>query len=221
MDPRQPTMGVIVSRQCPTCGHHEIGYVDENDLFHALKPGDRVQVIPGGVIVPEASQTPPMSAPGPVPTQEEILAELKVWVPEPIRSDKALRLKYGVLVREDMLPSEMSAGLYGIAYRQKLHHMIEEEKFTPLPLIFDRFFGAPHLASGDTIQIIESLMEELDEIQQPIELIQNWLNNKDDESLAKMVQPKTLEELGDEALDDEQLKQELFTLSLESFFEIL
>lgn len=220
MDPTLPTIGMIVSRKCPTCGHHEIGYVDNNDNFHALKPGDMVKVMDGGV-VPETGPVGLEPEPIPAPTPDEILAELTAWVPEPVRSDKALRLKYGVLVRSDMLPKDMSAGLYGIAFRQKLHHLIDEEKLTPLPLIFDRFFGAAHLASGDSIQIIESIMGELDELQQPLELVQDWLDKKDAESLAKLIHPKNLQDLDDDTVDDEQLKQELYTLSLEAFLEML
>jgi hypothetical protein len=220
MDPIQPAIGMIKSRECPTCGHHEIGYVDSNNTFHALKPNDMVQVLEGGM-VPDVNPIAQGVQPIPDPTPEEVLADLVAWVPDPIRSDKALRLKFGVLVSSDMMPANMSAGFYGIAYRQKLHHLIEEEKFTPLPLILDRYFGAPHLASGDPIQIIESLMGELDELQHPLELVQNWLQNRDDDSLSKLIHPKSVESLGNEPIDDEQLKQELYTLTLEEFLEML
>lgn len=220
MDSTPPTLGMIVSRKCPTCGHHEIGYVDRNDTFHALKPGDMIQVMSdSGGFAAGAADIPagPVSA----PERDEILAELVPWVPKPLLADKKLRLKYGVLIGSDMRAADMSSGLYGIAFRQKLHHLIEEEKYTPLPLILDRYFGTPYLASGGPIQIIESLMNELDELKIPLERVQNWLDKKDDESLRALIHPKTIQDLEGNPVDEEQLKQELYTLTLEEFFEML
>ena len=37
--------GVITSRRCPTCGHHEVGYQTSDGVFFPLKPGDKVSVI--------------------------------------------------------------------------------------------------------------------------------------------------------------------------------
>jgi hypothetical protein len=39
-----PFSGTVTARNCPTCGHHEIGLVSENGVFRPLKPGTRVLV---------------------------------------------------------------------------------------------------------------------------------------------------------------------------------
>jgi hypothetical protein len=37
--------GVVTSRKCESCGHHEIGIITENGDYLSLKPGMRVEVI--------------------------------------------------------------------------------------------------------------------------------------------------------------------------------
>jgi hypothetical protein len=222
MKPTHPTLGMIVTRNCPTCGHHEIGYVDSENTFHRLKTGDMVQVLEDGMMKdfdPMASGMEPNS--GTTSNPEAVLAGLVAWTPEPVKSETTLRLKYGVLVDREMVADGMSAGLYGIAYRQKLHRLISEEKYAPIPVIFARFFGAPQLATGSPLEMTEALLEELDEVRNPIELVQNWLTRKDDESLNNLIYPKSLRELCGSIVDDEQFKIELDKLTLEAFFEML
>ncbi|MBL7213890.1 MAG: hypothetical protein ISS61_16075 [Desulfobacteraceae bacterium] len=46
-DEHTHVMGVITSRRCPTCGHHEVGVTSKNNVFHPLKPGTLVQALEG------------------------------------------------------------------------------------------------------------------------------------------------------------------------------
>jgi len=90
-----------------------------------------------------------------------------------------------------------------------------------LPVTLDRFFNAPHLASGNPRQIAEAMVSELDEIQRPVVLVGKWLERKDDQSLADLVAPKSLKDLGSESAEDARIERELETLSLEEFLEML
>jgi hypothetical protein len=222
MKPNQPTIGRLIARNCPTCGHHEIGYVDSENTFHPLKPGDMVQVLERGMM-PDLSQMPSGMeiAPDTLVPLEAIPDNLVAWVPEPVRPDKALRLKYGVLVDREMLAAGMSPGLYAIAYRQKLHRLISEEKYAPLPVIFARFFGVPQLATGTALDMTEALLEELDEVRNPMECVQNWITQKDEDCLAILTHPRDLSELSVGTVEDEQFGKELEELTLEAFFELL
>jgi uncharacterized protein YcgL (UPF0745 family) len=151
---------------------------------------------------------------------DAVSTDMVAWAPEPVKTDKTLRLKYGVLVDRERVGS-MSAGLYEIAYRQKIHRLISEEKYAPLPVIFARFFGVPQLATGTPVQMTEALLEELDEVRTPIERVGNWLSRKDEESLKHLSNSKNLSDLSEESVCDEHFKKELEQLTLEEFFEML
>ncbi|MFH1629796.1 MAG: hypothetical protein ABIE47_13895 [Pseudomonadota bacterium] len=148
-------------------------------------------------------------------------SEFEPWVPDPLRSDRFLRCKYGVLINKDMAKGEMSAALYETAYKQKLMRLIEKEVYTPLSVILDRYFTAPHLAAGDPKQVADALWEELEEIRNPVQSVREWLENMDDESLLRMIHPRSLSDLKDETVGNEQLRRELDDISLEDFLKML
>ena len=220
MENDKTVIGVITSRKCPTCGHHEVGYETSNGEFFPLMPGDRVGVFrkpptPGLTTDTEGlTEEPPEG-------NENDFSEFEPWVPDPLRSDRSLRSKYGVLINKDMVKGEMSAALYEIAYKQKLQQLIQGEVYTPLSVILDKYFVAPHLAAGDPKRVADALWEELEEVRMPVQSVTQWLENMDDESLLKMIHPLPINDLKDERVSDEQLKQELDELSLEDFLEML
>ena len=37
--------GIVTSRICPTCGHHEVGYTGMGGIFYPLKPGTPIRVL--------------------------------------------------------------------------------------------------------------------------------------------------------------------------------
>lgn len=208
--------GKVASRACPLCGHHEIGFVTENGEFHPLRPGTPIR-LDAPVPSPAAYRDPEESR-----LQEaEEQPHYKVWIPEPLLGDTWFRRKYGVMIKEHLIKDAMSEGLYELAYVEKLERLIEKAFDTPLPVTLDRFFNAPHLASGNPRQIAEAMVSELDEIQRPPALVAKWLERKDDQSLADLVAPKSLKDLGSESAEDETVKQELERLTLEEFLGML
>jgi len=214
---KDPKIGTVTSRECPLCGHHEIGFVTQDGEFYSLRAGTRIRVF----------ETP--SSVGPTrdlletPLHPEAKDQLgyRIWMPEPLRGDRTLRLKYGVMVKEHLFKGEMSRGLYELAYVEKIERLIEKVLDIPLPVILDRYFSAPQLASGDSRQIAEAMYRELDEIQRPAVLIRNWLERADDQSFAELIAPKPTKNLGHEPAEDAQAERELETLTLEEFLEML
>ena len=136
------------TRKCPHCGHHEIGFVTQDGEFHPLRPGTPIRLdespSPGGPFREQRETR--------LQAEEEEQARYRVWVPEPFRGDRELRRKYSVMVKEPLFQGEMSGGLYELAYAEKLERLIEKELDIPLPVLLDRFFAAPHLASGNPRQ---------------------------------------------------------------------
>lgn len=209
-------VGRVTSRPCPLCGHHQIGFVTENGEFHSLRPGSTIRLYEP--VSPAATSRDPEETPL---QEEEEQPHDRVWIPEPLRGDRWLRRKYGVMIKEHLFKNSMSGGLYELAYVEKLERLIERAFDIPLPMTLDRFFNAPHLASGNPRQIAEALVRELDEIQRLAVLVGKWLERKDDQSLADLVAPKSTRDLGQEPATDDTVKQELKRLTLEEFFEML
>jgi len=216
IETRHSIAGKVASRECPLCGHHEIGFVTENGEFHPLRPGTPIRLdgpVPASATCRESEETPFQEAEEPSRSQ--------VWIPEPIRGDTRLRRKYGVMIKEHLIQDAMSVALYELAYVEKIERLIEKAVDIPLPVTLDRFFNAPHLASGSPRQIAEAMVRELDEIRRPAVLVTKWLDQKDDQSLADLVAPRSLKDLGRESAEDAQIERELERLSLEEFLGML
>ena len=214
---KDSSMGMVTSRECPFCGHHEIGFVTQDGEFHPLKAGTFIRVFE------QPSSAGPVrdTSESPLQTEEAEQTEHRIWIPEPLRGDRLLRLKYSVLVTHHLFKGEMSGRVYESAYVGKLERLTDKAPDTPLPVILDRFFSAPHLASGNPQQIAEAMYRELDEIKRPVVLMRNWLERRDEQSLAELIAPKSLEDLGRESAADARIEKELEALSLEEFLEML
>ena len=91
-----PFSGTVTARNCPTCGHHEIGMVSENGVFHPLKTGTQVLIM--DEMEPAQILIPGMEALATCGTREEPVQTLegRYWVPESLKGDRRLRLKYGL-----------------------------------------------------------------------------------------------------------------------------
>jgi hypothetical protein len=159
---------IVTSRECPLCGHHEIGYIKQDGVFHPLKPGARIQTLEG----PQGAE-------------------------------------------------EISRKTYGAAYLEKLQQLIEEEIHTFVAILLDRYFASPHLATGNSRQIAGALGQELDEINNPVEWVEGWLEKRDGESVKKMIYPLSEEGLVDPPVSEEEQRKELEDLSLQEFLELL
>lgn len=214
---KDPAIGTVASRECPLCGHHEIGFVTEDGEFHPLRPGTPIQVYEPPSPVERVRDKPEAS----VSTEKVEQVSHRLWIPEPLRGDRVLRLKYSVLVKSPLSQGEMSGGLYELAYVAKLEKLIDKVIDVPVPVILDRLFNAPYLASGNSRQIAEALYCELDEIQRPVLLMRSWLERGDDQSLGDLIAPKSMEDLGREPAEDAQLERELEMLTLEDFLKLL
>jgi hypothetical protein len=92
---------------------------------------------------------------------------------------------------------------------------------TPIVVILDRTFSAPHLASGDPKAIAAAMWGELDEIRRPAILMEKWIENPDASNFANLIYPRSAEELKKAVVNEEQLAVELNALSLEDFLDSL
>lgn len=214
---KDPAIGTVASRECPLCGHHEIGFVTQDGEFHPLRPGTPIRVYEP----PSAGRGVPVEPAASAPTETKEEGGRRLWIPEPLRADRGLRLKYSVLVKSHLSRGGMSGGLYEHAYVDKLESLVDKVFQVPLPVILDRFFSAPQLASGNSRQIAEAMYRELDEIQRPVVLMRGWLERGDDQSLRDLIAPKSVKDLGREPAEDAQVERELETLTLEEFLEML
>ena len=213
-------LGMVASRKCPYCGHSEIGYTTADGEFHPLKPGTLITVTE----MPEPP-APDMGG-SPVLTdfageEEASQGELKPWVPAILKGNQKLRVKYGVMVGESIAIKGLTGDGYRSAFFRKIEKLIEQEVLTPLPILLDRFFAAPHLASGNPRQISQAIWRELEEIRKPALLVSEWLERQDQESLSRMIHPESITELDKEPVSDKDLEAELQSLTLEEFLEML
>ena len=216
-----PFSGTITARNCPTCGHHEIGLVSESGVFHPLRTGTKVLIMdemePAQIQIPSI-EAPPTCGTREAPTQT---LEGRYWVPEALKGDRRLRLKYGVVIQGEMGSVPITEHIYESAYMQKLSYLLEKEVHIPIAAILDRFFVAPHLASGESRDIVSNMFEELEEISQPVEHVKQWIREPDEKTLQLLVQPGTLDDLENQTVSEEAALEEQRALELEDFLELL
>jgi len=212
--------GIVATRKCPGCGHHEVGIITKIGEFLPLRPGTRVQVLEEHAAQPVESEEPKALLEG-SHKDDEYTSAFRLWLPDPLRADRSLRLKYAVMVKEDPEISQMSEEIYRRAYLEKLQELIESEVAIPLPVLLDRFFSAPHIASGNPREITNRMWEELEEIRKPVELVKAWLEDPNEERLMNLIQPKSRKDLASPPPNEADLRKELAALSLEEFLSFL
>lgn len=216
-----PFSGTVTARNCPTCGHHEIGLVSESGIFHPLKTGTKVLIM--NEMEPAQIPTPGMEAPATYNTREEPEQTLegRYWIPEPLKGDRRLRLKYGVVIQKEIGSVPVTGHIYESAFQQKLSYLLEKEVHIPIAAILDRFFVAPHLASGESRDIVNNMFEELEEISRPVEHVKQWLKEPDEKTLQLLVQPDTMDNLEKQPVSEEAALEEQRALELEDFLALL
>ncbi len=217
----RPLVGIVTSRKCAACGHHEVGLTTKNGAFYPLRLGSLIQVLEDhpheGLEYDE-----PVSTLAESPKAVETLPEYKPWVPDPVKGYRSLRLKYGVMIAEESFSGgQIDGNAYQQAYLEKLWRLIEKEIHTPVAVILDQCFSVPHLASGNPGEIAFAMFEELEEIRQPVAAVKTWLENPCEESDNNLILSKTKAKLDDTPADDRTLKKELNELSLEEFLGLL
>ncbi|MCF8063368.1 MAG: hypothetical protein K9M82_12680 [Deltaproteobacteria bacterium] len=212
--------GVVATRICPRCGHHEVGVKDAQGVFHPLKPGRRVLLL--GEDEQTASGGREMAASRDLDTipEEDCPSGLPPWAPPPLLERPSLRLVFGVF--QDAASERMTAARYRAAYMEKLRRMIETEETGPLAVLLDRFFTVPHLASGPPGRIASRLWEELEEIRSPALLVGSWLEGDGGDLLPRALD---LVPSGDESREPppgrDAFRRELNSLSMETFFSLI
>lgn len=214
--------GIVSTRECPTCGHREVGYTTQDGVFHPLRPGTVIGLLQDNGTHREVFR---QEDAGPGAMIRGGGGDDRVydpWVPDPVLGDRKMRLKYGVMVRRDHPEERISPRLYRLAYLEKLRYLIEKEVFIPIPVILDRFFTAPQLASGDSKQIADAMWHELSEIREPALSVEKWLEQGDPKvfhggATEAGVRTLPLEEVP----GPEDLMRELDSLSLEEFLALL
>jgi hypothetical protein len=213
--------GIVTARNCPACGHHEIGLVSDDGTFHPFKPGNKA------VIISDASPEPSTGVPGEISLRIDQNGETadgldgSFWAPEPLKRCKRMRLKYGVAISENAEPVTPSGQVYESAFLEKLRYLLENEIHIPIAVILDRFFAAPHLASGEIKDIVQNMWEELEEIRRPVERVQQWIEEPNDQHLNMLIQPDTLKTLENDVVSDDEALNELESLELEDFLNLL
>ena len=216
-----PLAGIVTSRKCPTCGHHEVGFTTKNGTFYPLRPGTLIQIreeLPHEGLEYDEPVSPLAESPKAVDT----LPKYKPWVPGPTKGYRTLRLKYGVMITESsLLGGQIDGNAYQKAYLEKLRRLIEKEIHIPVAVVLDQYFSAPHLASGNPGEIAFALLHELEEIREPVEAVKNWLENPCQDSVHNLILSKTEATLDETTADDETLRNELNALSLEEFLGLL
>jgi hypothetical protein len=212
--------GIITSRKCPLCGHHEVGYTTEDGVFQPLKPGTMIQILDGSDVALSPAEED-IYGKGAAVEEQVDRSQYEMWTPEPAKSDRRLRLKYGVLVKGPSFTGGMSGDVYRFAYLEKLERLIEKEIHTPVAVILDRFFTAPHLAAGNPRQIVEGMWRELEEVRRPVQLVTEWLEKQDEETRNKLIHPVAKKEVDNPPVSEAEQNKELEELSLEEFLELL
>ena len=98
MKPPYPISGKIATRKCPTCGHHEVGYITADGSFYPLKTGETIEVLPedSKLDFPKTAARTQPERPDQGPRDSE---EIVAWIPDPVKQNRALRIKYGVFIR--------------------------------------------------------------------------------------------------------------------------
>jgi hypothetical protein len=212
--------GTVSSRKCPTCGHHEIGITTQEGTFYPLRIGTLVQILRAHPDEARRSNEP--SVPSASCNQEEkAQPEQRPWAPDPVKSERSLRLKYGVMVRAGLDSSHMDSDIFQTAYLEKLRHLIEKEVHIPIAVILDQFFTSPHLASGEPGEIALAMWQELEEIRQPVLLVKAWMEDPGEENLQNLLQPKSKENMPNNPATEAELEKELEQLSLMEFLSLL
>jgi len=218
-DKIMPLMGVITSEICSTCGHHEVGISTADGVFHPLRPGMWVQTL----------EAPPFKSPGTrqpdVTPDEEPLLQPEVgyrpWIPDVLRGNSFLRLKYGVMIQEDMVFEEVRGEIYQAAYLRKLESLVDKEISADVVVMLDRFFAAPQLASGNSSNITLNLWREIEEIREPVRLMNRWLADPSEKNFLDLIHPKSVGDIEEPATGNSNLEEELKQLTLEQFLSLL
>jgi hypothetical protein len=115
----------------------------------------------------------------------------------------------------------MDGRTYCDACIRKLEVRVAKEAATPIPVMLDQRFAAPHLASGTPKHVALGLWRDLDEIREPALLVSARLENPNVVSSSRLVDARSEDEADGKPVSVEQFQQELGRLSLDEFLRLL
>ncbi|WP_153306179.1 hypothetical protein [Desulfatiglans anilini] len=217
--------GIVTARKCSHCGHHEIGLVTLQGVFHPLLPGMLVQLLEPAAPKPTVPEPQPRHEP---PRAEASLntpdteVQKRPWAPEPVLNIASLRLKYGVFLPEQDEGSPLDGPRYIAAYIEKITALAAKEEHPWTAVLLDQYLKAAYLAYDDPRQTAQALWSQIEEIRRPAEQVADWLQNPDETTRKSL--------LGVTAPERDAIAQpvsivdfaaELESLTLERFLESL
>lgn len=213
--------GIVTARKCPHCGHHELGIVGEDGIFHALSPGMRVQVL--GKYENESQTEPDLPPIRPADSHNESAPSGSLpWAPETILDNPVLRKKYGVMLPPEGGHAPPTPSEYRAAYLGKLTGLLAKEDYPWVAVLLDQYLKAAHLAYGEARETADALWRELEEIRKPAERVEAWLENPDQEKEKALLDGCSKSEFrGITLASAGSFSAELASLSLEEFLSSL
>jgi hypothetical protein len=125
------------------------------------------------------------------------------------------------MIPVSMKPEEVDGDIFEKAYLEKLQSLLEKEVDKPLAVILDQHFTAPHLASGNSLKIALNMLEELEEIREPIVTVREWFKKYEKGKPGLLISHDLEEEPLEHPIEDSQIERELESLSLEEFLSLL
>ena len=217
--------GIVTARKCSHCGHHEIGLVTLQGVFHPLLPGMLVQLLEPAAPTPTAPEPQPRHEPSRAETVPETpVTEVKKrpWAPEPVLSIASLRLKYGVFLPEQDEGSTLDGPRYTAAYIEKIAALAAKEEHPWTAVLLDQYLKAAYLAYDDPRQTAQALWSQIEEIRRPAEQVADWLQSPDEakrRSLLGAIAPE--KDAVTQPVSTVDFATELESLTLERFLESL
>ncbi|MFC1883372.1 hypothetical protein ACFL2O_01255 [Thermodesulfobacteriota bacterium] len=214
-------IGIITARDCPSCGHHEIGITTSDGTFLTLKPGTWVKILNEAPSLKPLNSLKKSTDHDCQQSRPEMDSERIPWVPGPARKFRSLVLKYGVMIPAGLKSEGVDGDIFETAYLQKLRSLLEKQTEKPMAVIFDQFFTAPHLASGNPGEMASNMWNELEEIREPAERIRKWFTRSEGDGISILATNISKEAPIEFPMDDSQLSKELERLTLEEFLSLL
>ena len=214
-----PLTGTVTTRACPFCGHHEVGLITEDGSFFPLKPGTPIQILDTTHV-----ETPELESLGPIyekgPDDMDDLSGKRLWIPDPLKGNRSLCLLFGVMIPDDPDLYQINGEIYQASYLKKIQRLIEREVQTPLAVILDQYFTAPHLASGNPRQIAQAMWQALEEIKKPALLMNAWLENPTESRLENLRDLASKGNSNDQTADETEIMEAFDNLTLVEFLDL-
>lgn len=214
--------GIVTARKCSHCGHHEVGLVTLEGVFHPLLPGMLVQVLEPASLKLTASEPPHRETARPDVVRTSEAEPKQPWAPDPVLNSAPMRLKYGVLLSEQGGGPAIDGPRYIAAYIEKIAALAAKEDHPWTAVLLDQYLKAAYLAYDDPRQTAQALWSQIEEIRRPAERVAEWLQNPNEatrKALFEAIGPER--EDASQPISSADFAAEIEALTLERFLELL